>query len=423
MFEKKRGKRFLASVMALVMLLSLAPVGALAAKEDKEDKGSLEGAVSSAEFEAVKITTDLTGVSNNGFTKAYAMWTDTDGKYYLAIASVEQSQKIDKNFQDEIKGKFENPASYINNSGTLSVQCGDKGFNNTTPGSVTGKDSDTWVILVMTKEELKGLSYNNGTFNLGLSAKGFDLGNITINDEAFKGTVDGDVDGDVNPQPTPDGSDEDTSDNWKKTSDRILVAVYDGEQGTWPNEPTISDKGYAFMRQSNNVVEYDGAVADRVFWNNTENQYIDTNVFFSNLESEKKDTGGNWFAYVGGYAENTGITGDASFWSTGAYDTFEGFKTQIIQKYLDNKGKNDNANNYDLLIYTVKYEEYYQPNQSGGGHTLYNAGATGFHIDCAVIPKEAKKVIYMANLPTGCNFVSGVGMPNQVSRVALRLRA
>ena len=265
MFEKKRGKRFLASVMALVMLLSLAPVGALAAKEDKEDKGSLEGAVSSAEFEAVKITTDLTGVSNNGFTKAYAMWTDTDGKYYLAIASVEQSQKIDKNFQDEIKGKFENPASYINNSGTLSVQCGDKGFNNTTPGSVTGKDSDTWVILVMTKEELKGLSYNNGTFNLGLSAKGFDLGNITINDEAFKGTVDGDVDGDVNPQPTPDGSDEDTSDNWKKTSDRILVAVYDGEQGTWPNEPTISDKGYAFMRQSNNVVEYDGAVADRVF--------------------------------------------------------------------------------------------------------------------------------------------------------------
>ena len=38
MFEKKRGKRFLASVMALVMLLSLAPVGALAT----EDEGSQE---------------------------------------------------------------------------------------------------------------------------------------------------------------------------------------------------------------------------------------------------------------------------------------------------------------------------------------------------------------------------------------------
>ena len=31
MFEKKNGKRFLASVMALVMLLSLAPIGTLAA--------------------------------------------------------------------------------------------------------------------------------------------------------------------------------------------------------------------------------------------------------------------------------------------------------------------------------------------------------------------------------------------------------
>lgn len=34
MFEKKRGTRFLASVMALVMLLSLAPVGALAAENE-----------------------------------------------------------------------------------------------------------------------------------------------------------------------------------------------------------------------------------------------------------------------------------------------------------------------------------------------------------------------------------------------------
>lgn len=34
MFEKKRGTRFLASVMALVMLLSLAPVGALAAGDE-----------------------------------------------------------------------------------------------------------------------------------------------------------------------------------------------------------------------------------------------------------------------------------------------------------------------------------------------------------------------------------------------------
>ena len=39
MFEKKRGKRFLASVMALVMLLSLAPVGALAADAAPHHRG------------------------------------------------------------------------------------------------------------------------------------------------------------------------------------------------------------------------------------------------------------------------------------------------------------------------------------------------------------------------------------------------
>lgn len=38
MFEKKNGKRFLASVMALVMLLSLAPVGALAVEGEEQNQ-------------------------------------------------------------------------------------------------------------------------------------------------------------------------------------------------------------------------------------------------------------------------------------------------------------------------------------------------------------------------------------------------
>ena len=38
MFEKKSGKRFLASVMALVMLLSLAPVGALAVEDEEQNQ-------------------------------------------------------------------------------------------------------------------------------------------------------------------------------------------------------------------------------------------------------------------------------------------------------------------------------------------------------------------------------------------------
>lgn len=82
MFEKKRGKRFLASVMALVMLLSLAPVGALAAKggNDNEsyvmqDTFNIEGNVTYYE---------LSGQSTNNFTEARYIW-ENDGSVYLAF--------------------------------------------------------------------------------------------------------------------------------------------------------------------------------------------------------------------------------------------------------------------------------------------------------------------------------------------------
>ena len=60
MFEKKRGKRFLASVMALVMLLSLAPVGALATDETttEESPAVAQPAVEGKDQQAVVDTED-----------------------------------------------------------------------------------------------------------------------------------------------------------------------------------------------------------------------------------------------------------------------------------------------------------------------------------------------------------------------------
>lgn len=60
MFEKKRGKRFLASVMALVMLLSLAPVGALAADEPptEESPAAAQSAVEGGNQQDVGDTKD-----------------------------------------------------------------------------------------------------------------------------------------------------------------------------------------------------------------------------------------------------------------------------------------------------------------------------------------------------------------------------
>ena len=191
MFEKKRGKRFLASVMALVMLLSLAPVGALAT----------ETAETTNTFEARAYTQDLDSSSPNDKTQAYAMWKDAEDNYYLAIASVDGNNKVDEAFQS----KFPN-AQYIENDQGLTVKLdGEAQIDNLPPKQAAdngnGGPEGVWIILVMTPEEMKEkLHYNNsnGTFNLGIDAGRFNIGDITITDDAFKGTVDGDV----NPQNT-----------------------------------------------------------------------------------------------------------------------------------------------------------------------------------------------------------------------------
>lgn len=96
MFEKKRGTRFLASVMALVMLLSLAPVGALAAKGESyvTQDTFIEGDVTPYE---------LSGTSTNQFTEAKYIWEkdneDTEGTTVYLAFIVSYGQGNDKPIQ------------------------------------------------------------------------------------------------------------------------------------------------------------------------------------------------------------------------------------------------------------------------------------------------------------------------------------
>lgn len=64
MFEKKNGKRFLASVMALVMLLSLAPVGALAAGETPTNEECSTVALPANEANPKSVVTDEENTAN-----------------------------------------------------------------------------------------------------------------------------------------------------------------------------------------------------------------------------------------------------------------------------------------------------------------------------------------------------------------------
>lgn len=64
MFEKKRGTRFLASVMALVMLLSLAPVSALAAGETPTNEESPAMTLPANETDPKPVVTDEENTTN-----------------------------------------------------------------------------------------------------------------------------------------------------------------------------------------------------------------------------------------------------------------------------------------------------------------------------------------------------------------------
>lgn len=120
MFEKKRGKRFLASVMALVMLLSLAPVGVLAADatkdtfdatayNDEEFKGTVDGDVNlpessepSTQYERLYVTIldDTTFPNEPGFSHKYGYdfvkQSDNDGYSIEAYnqASYSSNQQV-----------------------------------------------------------------------------------------------------------------------------------------------------------------------------------------------------------------------------------------------------------------------------------------------------------------------------------------
>ena len=63
MFEKKRGTRFLASVMALVMLLSLAPVGALAT-EDEDSQENPAVSLPADKADQKPVVTEETNTAN-----------------------------------------------------------------------------------------------------------------------------------------------------------------------------------------------------------------------------------------------------------------------------------------------------------------------------------------------------------------------
>ena len=139
MFEKKRGKRFLASIMALVMLLSLAPVGALATEgegQPAENQAVAQSAVETKDTnentptEPAKDSDEATKSEGNLNDEGYSVDVDTSSNDSGIVMhrngpgnGGNNSANLDNRFYIAILQE-ENPESFIGNEPQAAVNAG-----------------------------------------------------------------------------------------------------------------------------------------------------------------------------------------------------------------------------------------------------------------------------------------------------------
>ena len=197
---------------------------------------------------------------------------------------------------------------------------------------------------------------------------------------------------------------------YRGTVDQIYLAIHD-QEGEWPAEPSIADHAYLFLRKSGNTITSGGSGS--VQFDTNASSYIDTKAF-QNLYRGFVKTSGSDGGKVTGLSKPTGMDGTEGFWTENGFSALTSLKNDIIRVYLQNRTSGEKIQSptdlqiaeYDVLIYVVKYEEYYT--NSGEIYT----GNSGYHVDCAVVKKSSVKLVYDANLPDGYTMVSGVGLPN-----------
>lgn len=254
MFEKKRGKRFLASVMALVMLLSLAPVGALAAKGSNDNESY--DTQDTFNIEGVETYYPLSGESNSGFTEARYIW-ENGGSVYLAFTV---------NYGNNGNGGKQILSATVSNDKTLEVGTTlytNLQFGNNAEIPATGKKANTlWQIATYTGSIQDLLNDDNrliiSTQNQG---GGHELKNATYTVEDYLDPSEPGEDGG-----TPGGSDGDG--DQQGTADNVTVtynANLDGLDGadtdyTVPADISVEkNKEATISKWTKNSAEVDDA--------------------------------------------------------------------------------------------------------------------------------------------------------------------
>ena len=370
MFEKKRGKRFLASVMALVMLLSLAPVGALAAKDDNESYSVNE----TLNIEGVETYYELSGQSNSGFTEAQLIW-EKDSTVYLAFTV---------NYGNNGNGGKQILSATVPNDKTLEVGTTlytNLQFEDNTPISAEGKKQNTlWQIATYTGSIQNLLNDDNkliiSTQNQG---GGHEINGIAYTVENYPIPSEPGESGETPSGPSGDG-------DQQGTNERLYIAIIQGDPTnlTLPQEPGFSTNyGYYFVQNNEGNYSLTEWSNNGPVFSNNAGSYVNVSAF--NNATKAETTNDNGGRVTGIFAED-GIDLTTYFSTTIS-------EADIISAYLSKQGIAGNAEDYKLVPYVLKYEDY-----SSDGYDEYYTPAHGYHLDCYIIKKNNVKVTYNANL-------------------------
>lgn len=225
---KGKARRLLSWVCVLALCMSLLPVTALAkTPETKAGQGT---------YEAVEFANIADENSTNDHTVAYAIWTATDGTYYIVFAH-HQSKDVTATLGDDNLASQEL-------SGNLTVidSEGNKKIDNMEASAAAGKGSEhLWTIVTLDAEQAKECFRQEGdqyilNIQVSTEAGGHDLENIKITKDFVDETPLGDPK--MNPTANPikievvlDG-DEDNKKTDESVDDFITVNPYKNTSAT-----------------------------------------------------------------------------------------------------------------------------------------------------------------------------------------------
>ena len=369
MFEKKRGKRFLASVMALVMLLSLAPVGALAAKGGNGSYPTEE----TLKIEDVETPYKLSGQSNSGFTEARYIW-ETGNTVYLAFTV---------NYGNNEKGGKPILTATVPNGKTLEV--GTTLYTNLQFGDneeihANGKKANTlWQIATYTGSIQDLLNEDNKLIISTQNQGGGHQLNATYTVEDYPDPSEPGEGGEIPSGPSGDG-------DQQGTNERLYIAIIQGDPTnlTLPQEPGFStDYRYYFVQNNQDTYSLTEWSDEGPVFSDDAGSYVNVSAF-NNAERITKNNN-NGGTVTGIFAED-GINLTTYFSTTIS-------EANIISAYLNKQGITGDAEDYKLVPYVLKYEDY-----SSEGYEGYETPAHGYHLDCYIIKKNNVKVTYNTNL-------------------------